>query len=75
MIRLGQADGVIGLFDPCIFSGACWDAGVGVFQAITGGLGAATNTGIAGSYFTLSQNSADYGNVKATYLSPQLARL
>ena len=36
MIRAGQADGVIGLFDPCIFSGACWDGGVGVFQAITG---------------------------------------
>jgi hypothetical protein len=72
MVRFGQADGVIGLFDPCIFSGACWDAGVGVFQGVTGGLGPATNVGLAGSYFTLAQNSADYGNVKATYLSPQL---
>ena len=72
MMRFGQADGVIGLFDPCIFSGACWDAGVGVFQGVTGGLGPATNVGLAGSYFTLSQNSADYGNVKLTYLSPQI---
>ena len=72
LLRAGQADGVIGLFDPCIFSGACWDAGVGVFQAVTGGFGPATNAGIAGSYFTLSQNSADYGNAKVTYLSPQL---
>ncbi len=73
MIRFGQADGVIGLFDPCIFSGACWDAGVGNFQAITGGLGPATNVGLAGSYFVLAQNSADYGNVKMTYVSPQIA--
>ena len=73
LVRFGQADGVIGLFDPCIFSGACWDAGVGVFQAISGGLGPATNVGLAGSYFTLSQNSADYGNVKVTYMSPQIA--
>lgn len=73
MVRLGQADGVIGLFDPCIFSGACWDAGVGVFQAIQGGFGPATNTGVAGSYFTLAQNSADYSNTKVVYLSPQIA--
>jgi hypothetical protein len=72
MVRVGQADGVIGLFDPCIFSGACWDAGVGGFQAIAGSLGPATNTGLAGSYFTLAQNSADYANTKAVYLSPQI---
>ena len=73
MIRIGQADGVIGLFDPCIFSGACWDAGVGVFQSVTGGLGPATNTGIAGSYFVLAQNSAEYSNAKIVYVSPQIA--
>jgi len=73
MVRVGQADGVIGLFDPCIFSAACWDAGVGVFQSIAGGLGPATNTGLAASYFPLAQNSADYGNAKIVYVSPQIA--
>ena len=72
LLRLGQADGVIGLFDPCIFSGACWDAGIGNFQAITGGLGPSGNVAVSGSYFVLAQNSADYGNVKLTYLSPQI---
>jgi hypothetical protein len=72
MVRLGQADGVIGLFDPCIFSGACWDAGVGGFQPASGSLGATTNASLGSSYFTLAGNSADYGNVKAVYISPQI---
>ena len=73
LFRIGQADGVVGLFDPCIFSGACWDAGVGVFQNIAGGIGPATNMGLAGSYFVLAQNSAEYGNAKLVYMSPQIA--
>src|SRR5271165_636803 len=32
IVRFGQSDGVIGLFDPCIFSAACWDAGIGNFN-------------------------------------------
>jgi hypothetical protein len=73
LVRVGQADGVIGLFDPCIFSGACWDAGIGGFQGPLAGGNGPSNAGVSGSYFTLSQNSADYANVKVVYLSPQIA--
>ena len=27
IVRFGQADGVLGLFDNCIFTSQCWDAG------------------------------------------------
>src|SRR3954452_3662855 len=27
LLRLGQTDGVLGLFDNCIFTSQCWDAG------------------------------------------------
>jgi hypothetical protein len=74
LIRLGQGDGVIGLFDNCIFTSQCWDAGAGVFQGpgfanlwsqnATGGGGA--------NYPWLAQAGAEYGNNKITYLSPQL---
>jgi Gram-negative porin len=73
MVRIGQADGVIGLFDPCIFSGACWDAGVGVFQSVAGALGPAANAGLSGSYFVMAQNGNEYGNAKIVYVSPQIA--
>ncbi|HEY4172679.1 MAG TPA: porin [Rhodopila sp.] len=74
IVRLGQGDGVIGLFDPCIFSSQCWDAGVGVFQNnLYGGFfpnnvsgGGATN------YPWLAQAGAEYGNEKIVYLSPQI---
>ena len=33
LVRLGQTDGVIGLFDNCIFTSQCWDAGIGAFNA------------------------------------------
>ena len=39
----------------------------------SGSLGGTTNASLSGSYFTLSQSSADYGNVKAVYVSPQIA--
>jgi hypothetical protein len=74
LIRIGQADGVIGLFDNCIFTSQCWDAGDGVFQGpgfanlwpqnATGGGGA--------NYPWLAQAGAEYGNSKITYLSPQI---
>src|SRR6195952_4957780 len=32
IVRLGQTDGVIGLFDNCVFTSQCWDAGVGNFN-------------------------------------------
>jgi len=73
MLRVGQADGVIGLFDPCIFSGACWDAGMGVFQGDIQSVGPNGAQGLSGSYFVLAQNGNDYSNTKVVYMSPQIA--
>jgi hypothetical protein len=74
LLRIGQGDGVIGLYDNCIFTSQCWDAGAGVFQGpgfanlwsqnATGGGGA--------NYPWLAQAGAEYGNNKITYLSPQI---
>ena len=72
LIRFGQADGVIGLFDPCYFGNACNDAGFGGFQTGLGGLGATSNIANNGDYFVLAQNGAEYGNTKLVYLSPQI---
>jgi hypothetical protein len=74
IVRLGQGDGVIGLFDPCIFSGQCFDAGVGVFQNNAYGGFYPTNAagGGATNYPWLAQAGADYANNKIVYLSPQI---
>jgi len=74
IVRLGQGDGVIGLFDPCIFAGQCWDAGVGVFQNnFFGGFFPINSTGGgATNYPWLSQAGAEYGNEKIVYLTPQI---
>jgi hypothetical protein len=72
IVRIGQTDGVVGLFDNCVFSSACWDAGVGVFQ---GGFQATAPIGSIGgggsSWPWLSQAGNEYGNAKIVYLSPQ----
>jgi len=72
IVRIGVTDGVIGLFDNCIFSSACWDAGVGTFQ---GGYQATTAIGAAGgggtSWPWLAQAGNEYGNNKIVYLTPQ----
>lgn len=72
IVRLGVTDGVVGLFDNCIFSSACWDAGVGTFQ---GGYQATTAIGSAGgggtSWPWLAQAGNEYGNNKIVYLTPQ----
>ena len=73
LLRVGQADGVIGLFDPCIFSAQCWDAGQGTFNGDIQAIGPSSNAGLGGSYFPLAQNGNDYGNTKVVYLSPQIA--
>jgi hypothetical protein len=70
LLRLGQSDGVIGLFDNCIFTSQCWDAGVGNFNG-----GALQDDGPAGAVALpwpwLAQAGADYGNNKIVYLTPQ----
>jgi Gram-negative porin len=73
LVRLGQTDGVLGLFDNCIFTSQCWDAGVGNFN---GGAMQATGPGgpngpVAIPFVWLAQAGADYANNKVVYLSPQ----
>jgi hypothetical protein len=71
IIRLGQADGLIGLFDPCIFSAQCWDAGVGELNA--GGIQiAAPGNSVLIPFPWVSQSGAEYANTKLVYLSPQI---
>ena len=71
IVRVGQGDGVLGLFDNCVFTSECWDAGVGTLNG--GGL---QNDGPGGAvglpWPWLAQSGADYGNSKIVYLTPQL---
>lgn len=70
ILRLGQTDGVVGLFDNCVFSSQCWDAGVGNFNG--GMMQSSGPTGAVGVPFVwLAQAGAEYGNTKVVYLSPQ----
>jgi len=71
LLRVGTTDGVIGLFDPCIFTSQCWDAGQGNFNG--GGIevqGPGNPTAIP--FVWLAQAGAEYDNAKIVYLSPQL---
>ncbi len=69
LLRIGQGDGVLGLFDNCIFTSQCWDAGVGNFN---GGGPQGFLPGAADPPFVwLAQAGAEYGNAKVVYLSPQ----
>ena len=73
LVRLGQGDGVIGLFDNCIFTSQCWDAGDGVYQGPGFGATLPQNAlaGGATNFPWLAQAGAEYANSKITYLSPQ----
>src|SRR4029077_5584889 len=70
IVRFGQTDGVIGLFDPCTFYSGCWDAGIGNFNG-----GQMQGNGVTGAtaipFAWLAQAGAEYGNTKIVYLSPQ----
>jgi hypothetical protein len=70
LVRFGQTDGVIGLFDPGIFTSASWDAGVGNFNG-----GANQSLSVQGPvavpFVWLAQAGAEYSNQKIVYLSPQ----
>jgi hypothetical protein len=69
IVRFGTTDGVLGLFDNCVFTNQCWDAGSGIFNG--GSIQGQQPAGIAPPFAWLSQAGAEYGNVKVTYLSPQ----
>jgi hypothetical protein len=70
ILRIGQGDGVIGLFDNCVFTSQCWDASVGNFN---GGDAQSTSAtaGIGIPFVWLAQAGAEYSNNKIVYLSPQ----
>jgi len=68
LIRMGQTDGVTGIFDNGITTGQ--QAGQGLWNGdapiVAGGAGSVT-------YPWLSQQGAEYGSNKILYLSPQFA--
>ena len=70
IVRFGNTDGVLGLFDPCIFSSGCWDSSVSNFNG-----GQMQGNGVTGGaaipFAWLAGSGAEYGNTKVTYLSPQ----
>ena len=70
IVRLGVADGVIGLFDNGTFSSQTWDAGIGNFNGGAGQLSSA-NVGGAIPFVWLSQTGQEYDNAKVVYLTPQ----
>jgi hypothetical protein len=68
LVRFGLTDGVLGLFDNCIFTSQCWDAGIGNFN---GGTPLGIAMGAQPPFVWLSQAGAEYDNTKIVYLSPQ----
>jgi hypothetical protein len=70
LLRLGQGDGVIGLFDNCIFTSQCWDAGEGVFNG--GGSQQNVPSGAVPPFVWLSLFGVEYANSKIVYLTPQI---
>ncbi len=71
VVRLGGAEGVIGLMDPCIFTSQCWDAGMGTLNG--GGPNAIAPQGSMGiPWVWASQSGAEYATNKIAYLSPQV---
>jgi hypothetical protein len=71
IVRLGQGDGVIGLFDNGIFTTGSWDAGVGSFNGGTN-QSVSPNGPFGIPFVWLAQAGAEYANNKIVYLSPQV---
>ena len=67
LVRIGQADGVIGIFDNGVTTG----------QFLINGFGGGDLNGYIGNaavpFFFLSTQGAEYDNTKLVYLSPQIA--
>ena len=72
IVRIGQTDGLIGLFDNGTYTSATWEGGVGSFN---GGMMQATSpsAGVAIPFAWLSQAGSEYSNTKIVYLTPQFA--
>jgi hypothetical protein len=71
LVRFGQSDGVIGLFDNCVFTSQCWDAGIGNFNGGDNLQASAPGFSAGVPFVWLAQAGAEYGNNKIVYLSPQ----
>jgi hypothetical protein len=70
IVRVGQGDGVVGLFDYTgIFTTGSWDGGIG--NILNSGLQAVTPNNYLISWGWLSGNGVEYGNSKIVYMSPQ----
>jgi hypothetical protein len=70
LVRLGGGDGVIGLFDNCVFTSQCWGAGISPFNGDA--MQAEAPSGATSIPFVwLSATGAEYTNNKIVYLSPQ----
>jgi Gram-negative porin len=70
LLRLGQGDGVLDLFDPCIFTSQCFDAGIGAMQG-SAGFSNIAPASVPITWVWLNQAGAEYANNKIVYLSPQ----
>ena len=70
IVRIGMGDGVLGLFDNCIFTTQCWDSGVGNFNGGTN-QGFGPTGPLAIPFVWLAQAGAEYDSSKIVYLSPQ----
>ncbi len=71
IIRLGQADGLSGIYDASnIFTTGSWDAGMGNLNG-SGGLQAEVPNEYVLSWPFISNSGTDYGSDKIVYLSPQ----
>lgn len=72
LLRIGGADGIIGLLDNGVFSSQLWDAGTGNFN---GGAGESMMTGnvagMAGDWPWLTWAGQEYASGKLVYMSPQ----
>ena len=70
ILRMGQTDGVISLFDNGSFTSQGFDGGLGNFNG--GAMQAlAPGAGVAIPFAWLSQAGSEYSNAKIVYLSPQ----
>jgi predicted porin len=71
IIRLGQADGIAGIFNAtAIFTTGSWDGGIGNING-SGGLQVQTPNQYLLSWPFISDSGPDYANNKIVYLSPQ----
>jgi hypothetical protein len=70
LLRVGQGDGVLGLFDNCVFTSQCWDAGENMMN--TSGFTSDAPGAVVIPYVWLNQTGAEYANNKIVYMTPQV---